>query len=77
MIALNTRSQLAKVVQAIQDYTLLLWKRRNEILHNHSLPNRAIVQAELNQAIECLYSLRSTFSPILQSYFSLPLELRL
>ena len=68
---------VAKFIKAIQDYSLALWASRNAALHDNSVQSKAITQAPLKQDIEKLYDLRLTFSPILQSYFSLPLEDRL
>ena len=68
---------VATVIQAIQNYSLALWTSRNEALHANSPDTNAIAHALLHQDITQLYEIRDTFSPILQSYFSLPLEDRL
>ena len=68
---------LATVVRVIQDYSLALWSCRNAALHDQNTSSLAIVQATLNQEITQLYELQDSFSPILQSYFHLPLESRL
>ncbi len=62
---------------AAQDYTLAIWKSRNEVLHESGSDSLTIVHAALNHSISQLYSLQSTFSPILQSYFTTPLEEKL
>jgi hypothetical protein len=68
---------LATVIKAVQDYCLSLWTSRNKVLHEAGSPSRDIVHAALNSSITQLYSLRSSFSPILQTYFTVPLETRL
>jgi hypothetical protein len=68
---------LSEVICAAQDYTLAIWKSRNSVLHEVGSDSLAIVHAALNNSISQLYSLKSTLSPILQSYFTLPLEDRL
>jgi hypothetical protein len=68
---------VAKVIRAIQDYSLALWHSRNAILHGNSPSSRAILEATVNQNIIQLYELQSTFSSVIRSYFSLPLEERL
>ena len=68
---------LATVVLSVQNYTLAIWKSRNAVLHEANSTGSEIVHASLNQAITQLYGIRSTLSPILQSYFHLPLEDRL
>jgi hypothetical protein len=71
-----TRS-LATVIKSVQLYSHALWTGRNSVLHEHSESSLAIVHASLNHSISQLYSLQSSFSAILQSYFRLPLEDRL
>jgi hypothetical protein len=68
---------LSEVISAAQDYTLAIWKSRNSVLHEVGSDSLAIVHAALNKSISQLYSLKSSLSPILQSYFTLPLEDRL
>jgi hypothetical protein len=68
---------LTEVILAVQDYSLALWQSRNAVLHERGSDSLLIVHAALNHSISQLYSLRHTFSPILQSYFTLPLEDRL
>ena len=75
--SIQAQTLLAAVIMAVQDYTLAIWKSRNSILHEDGSDSQAIVHAALNNSISQLYSLKSTFSPILQSYFTLPLEDRL
>ena len=62
------------LIKADQDYVILIWHSRNDVLHEVGSESLAIVHAaSLNHSISQLYSLQSTFSPILQSYFTLPL----
>ena len=69
---------LSLVICAVQDYTLAIWTSRNAVLHEATNSTGAdIVNADLNQAVVCLYALQPTLSPILQSYFNLSLEDRL
>ncbi|KAI2489686.1 hypothetical protein MHU86_24895 [Fragilaria crotonensis] len=68
---------LTTVVMAVQGYSLAIWKSRNAVLHEAGSDSLAIVHAALNHSITQLYSLQHTFSPILQSYFTLPLVNRL
>jgi hypothetical protein len=70
-------SHLALVIRALQDYSLAIWKSRNETLHNHAEQSRDIIHAQLHHEITNMYALRDTFSPIIQSYFSLPMAERL
>ncbi len=68
---------LATTVKSVQAYSHALWTGRNAVLHEHNESSLAIVHASLNQSIAQLYSLQSSFSAILQSYFRLPLNNRL
>ncbi len=68
---------VASIIRAVQDYSLALWKTRNELLHSNTIPSRAILEASLDHDITLLYGLRTSFSPIIQSYFHLPLLERL
>ena len=70
-------NHLALVVRALQDYSLAIWKSRNVVLHENSVQSLEIVHADLNQAISRLYDLKASYSPILQSYFTIPLPDRL
>jgi hypothetical protein len=65
---------LTEVIMAVHDYSLLIWKSRNAVLHEVGSDSLNIVHAALNHSISQLYSLKSTFSPIIQSYFTMPLE---
>jgi hypothetical protein len=67
----------SEIIMAVQDYTLAIWRSRNEVLHEAGSDSLDIVHAALNQSISQLYSLQSSFSPMLQSYFTLPLAARL
>jgi hypothetical protein len=53
-------SHLALVIRALE-------------LHNHAEQSPDILHAQLNQEITTMFALRDTFSPIIQSYFSLPM----
>jgi hypothetical protein len=65
---------LVAVIGAVQDYTIAIWKSRNAVLHEAGSDSLNIVHAALNASITQLYSLQPTLSPILQSYFTMPLE---
>ena len=67
-------NHLAVVIRSLQDYSLAIWKSRNDTLHQNAEQSSAILHAQLHHDITCMYALRDTFSPILQSYFSMPLE---
>ena len=69
--------QLALVICALQDYSLAIWKSRNDVLHENSELSRSILQDKLHHDITTLYALGPTYSPIIQSYFSISLEDRL
>ena len=73
----KTPNIMANIIRALQDYTLHLWKSRNEVLHATGSDTTDIVHATLNSHITQLYSLQSSFSPIIQSYFTIPLEVQL
>ncbi|KAI2504096.1 hypothetical protein MHU86_10378 [Fragilaria crotonensis] len=60
-------NHLAVVIRALQDYSLALWKSRNETLHQNVERSQAILQAQLNHEITTMHDLRDTFSPIIQS----------
>ena len=74
----DRRTQSAKLhkdlIMAVQDYAIAIWQSRNDVLHEAGSDSLAIVHASLNHSISQLYSLQFTFSPILQSYFTLSLE---
>ena len=65
---------LTAVIGAVQDYTIAIWKSRNAVLHEAGSDSLDIANAALNDSITQLYSLQSTLSPLLQSYFKIPLE---
>ena len=75
----HTRVQqpMVSIIRALQDYSLTLWAHRNEVLHAVGSDTSAIVYAALNHHITQMYALQSSFSPIIQSYFSIPLDERL
>jgi hypothetical protein len=75
--SITTINHLAVVIRALQDYSLSIWKSRNEALHANTEESAAILHAQLNHEITTVYDLKATFSPILQSYFTVPLEDRL
>ena len=62
---------------AVSNRFTLLWKSRNDVLHEAGSDGLAPVHASLNHDISQMYALCDTFSPILQSYFSKPLKERL
>jgi hypothetical protein len=68
---------LSVVIRALQDYSLDIWKSRNAVLHENDAGCQAIHLADLHRQISLLYSLGPTFSPIIQSYFTVPLSIRL
>ncbi|KAI2509183.1 hypothetical protein MHU86_5193 [Fragilaria crotonensis] len=74
----QSEKTLTAVITAVQEYSLAIWKRsRNDVLHEAGSDSLSIVHAALNHSITQLYLLRSTFSSILQSYFTVPLAARL
>ena len=75
--AAQAEKTLTTVIMAAQDYSLALWKSKNAVLHEDGSHSLMIVHAALNHSISQLYSMKHTLSPILQSYFTLPLEDRL
>ena len=73
----HTDKSLANIVRAVQNYSLVIWKSRNAVLHEANSSGSDIVNASLNRAITQLYAIQPTLSTILQSYFALPLADRL
>ena len=63
---------LTAIIGAVQDYTIAIWRSRNVVLHEAE--GRDIVHAQLNQHIAQLYNIQPTFSTIVRSYFTMPLE---
>ncbi len=72
-----SRETLMTYIAAAQTYTLHLWISRNAVLHEAGSASLDIEHATLNNSITQLYILRSIFSAIVQSYFTVPLEDRL
>ena len=70
-------SLLSTFIKGFQDYTLFLWKRRNDVLHEAGSDGIATVHATLNHDITQMYSLKDTLHSQLQCYFATPLEARL
>ena len=68
---------LSKYVKAFQNYTLFLWKSRNDVLHEAGSDGLATVHASLNHDITQMYSIRATLNANMQSYFAKPLDVRL
>jgi hypothetical protein len=68
---------LSKYVKAFQNYTLFLWKSRNDVLHEAGSDGLAAVHASLNHDITQMYSLRETLNANMRSYFAKPLDVRL
>ena len=71
------KKNLSVTIKAVQDYTITIRQGRNLALHEAGSNGQASVHATLNESITRMYGLQETFSPILQSYFNLPLEDRL
>ena len=73
------QGQPSKMITALQDYTISIWQgsRRNEVLHEAGSHGQESLHAKMNHDITQLYSLRDSYSPVIQSYFALPLEERL
>ena len=69
--------QFSPIITALQNYTISIWQSRNTVLHETGSYGQAALHAQLNLSITQFYGLRDTFSPILQSYFTTPLEIRL
>ena len=69
--------RLATIIRALQDYSLALWTGRNAILHEQSLHSASIVHSQLNHDITQMFTVSTSLSNHLRSYFSLPLEARL
>ncbi|KAI2494992.1 hypothetical protein MHU86_19511 [Fragilaria crotonensis] len=67
-------NHLAGTIRALQDYSIAIWKSRNEVLHQNAELSNDILRAQLHHEITTMYSLQNSFSPILQSYFAKPLE---
>jgi hypothetical protein len=63
---------LKAIIMAAQDYSLSIWQSENAVLQ-HEAGSDMLLIVHATQ----LYSLQSTLSPILQSYFTRPLEDRL
>lgn len=70
-------NSVASTIRAVQDYSLALWKSRNDLLHSNTIPSRVTLEASLDHDITSLYGLRTSFSPVIQSYFHIPLPERL
>ena len=69
--------QLSKVVLALQDYSIHIWKSRNGILHEAGSQGLESVHASLNDDICQMYGIQENLAPIIQSYFSILLGHRL
>ena len=74
----NATKILSKVVLAVHNYSVSIWKSRNAVLHEaeNSIGSN-IINSNLNKSITQLYKISETLSPILQSYFTIPLADRL
>jgi hypothetical protein len=68
---------LARTIRALQDYCFALWTGRNAILHENSAQSLSTVNATLDHDIAQMYSLRTTLSDHLGSYFQISLSDRL
>ena len=73
----QSQRSLTVCIAAAQTYTLHIWTSRFAVLHESGSDSLDIVHAILNNSIIRLYTLQSTFSAIVQSYFATPLEDRL
>ena len=75
------RSQAARLLptygKTFQNYTLFLWKSRNNALHEAGYDGLAAVHASLNHDITHMYSLKETSNSHMQSYYAKSLEVRL
>ena len=60
-------SLLPKFVKGFQDYTLFLWKCRNDVLHEAGSDGIETVHATLSHDITQMYSLKDTLHSQLQS----------
>ena len=56
------------LIRALHNYTLQLWAGQNEVLHANDTETSIFVHSALNYHITQLYSLQSSFSPIIQKY---------
>ena len=74
----NATKILSQVVLAVHNYSVSIWKSRNAVLHEaeNSIGSN-IINSNLNNSITQLYMISETLSPILQSYFTIPLADRL
>jgi hypothetical protein len=52
-------SYLALVIRALQDFSLAIWKSRNEELQQHAEKSREIPHAQLNHEITTMSAIRS------------------
>jgi hypothetical protein len=64
----------AIAITALQNYSLYLYKTRNDILHDGDEETEAIVNVRLNEEIRQLYCDKEDFSPDNKAYFRIPIE---
>jgi hypothetical protein len=64
----------AIAISALQNYSLYLYKTRNDILHDGDEETEAIVNVRLNDEIRQLYRDKEDFSPDDKAYFRIPIE---
>jgi hypothetical protein len=64
----------AIAITALQNYSLYLYKTRNDILHDGDEETSAIVHVQLNEEIRQLYRDKEDFSPDDKAYFRTPIE---
>ena len=67
-------SHTSPAIMAVQDYAIAIWQHRNSVLCEAESQGMASIHATLNHSIVQIYRLKETFTPIIQSYFALPLE---
>ena len=70
-------SEVARMIAALQDFTIYVWHHRNNVLHETGSPEREALHATLNHNITQMYHLRESFAPIVHSYFDMSREDRL
>ena len=69
--------EVARMIAALQDFTISVWHHRNNVLHETGSLGREALHATLNHNITQMYHLQSSFASIVQSYFDMSLKDRL
>ena len=62
------------LVYAIQQYSLILWAARNNILHNGTIESDAILNASIDAEINQIYWEKDKYQPNDRNYFCIPVE---